>query len=152
MHPVGNQFHVKHDEHCIHKNNYGPVYVLYNEEGQHILLPQMTDMSHKDNLKLLYNSQPEGMYDTECEILSHDDLDTETFNYSHESSTKQIMVQGVFVGTTFPLIADIKTQPYSMITYSDEGIVTGIYDNTHEVPILIDNGSMLNIMLANSFL
>ena len=29
----------------------------FKEKGQHIFLPQMTDMAHKDNLKLLYNTQ-----------------------------------------------------------------------------------------------
>ena len=48
---------------------YGPTYVPYNEDGQKFLLPQTTDMSRKDNLKLLYNSLPEGMCDNEYESL-----------------------------------------------------------------------------------
>ena len=48
--------------------------------------------------------------------------------------------------SAFPLIADIKMQPYSMLTYLDNGMMTGTYDNTHNIPIYIDNGSTLNIM------
>ena len=59
---------------------------------------------------------------------------------------KHVLVQGVYVGSASPLIADIKTQPYSMLTYMDDGMMTGTYDNTHDIPIYIDNGSTLNIM------
>ena len=31
------------DEHTLHNKVYGPTYVPYKEDGQHILLPQMTD-------------------------------------------------------------------------------------------------------------
>ena len=103
-------------------------------------------MSRKDNLKLLYNSLPEGMCDNQYESLEQAVNDVETFNYSHETSTKHILVQGVYVGSASPLIADIKTQPYSMLTYLDDGMMTGTYDNTHDIPIYIDNGSTLNIM------
>ena len=103
-------------------------------------------MSRKDNLKLLYNSLPEGMCDNEYESLEQAVNDVETFQYSHEISTKHVLVQGVYVGSASPLIADIKTQPYSMLTYTDDGMMTGIYDNTHDIPIYIDNGSTLNIM------
>ena len=41
----------------------------YNEDGQKLLLPQTTDMLRKDNLKLLYNSLPEGMCDNEYKSL-----------------------------------------------------------------------------------
>ena len=78
---------------------------------------QTTDMSRKDNLKLLYNSLPEGMCDNEYESLEQAVNDVETFQYSHETSTKHVLVQGVYVGSASPLIADIKTQPYSMLTY-----------------------------------
>ena len=118
----------------------------YNEVSQKLLLPQTTDMSRKDNLKLLYNSLPEGMCDNQYESLEQDVNDIETFNYSHETSTKHVLVQGVYVGSASPLIADIKTQPYSMLTYLDDGMMTGTYDNTHDIPIYIDNGSTLNIM------
>ena len=74
-------------------------------------------MSRKDNLKLLYNSLPEGMCDNEYESLEQAVNDVETFQYSHETSTKHVLVQGVYVGSASPLIADIKTQPYSMLTY-----------------------------------
>ena len=60
-------------------------------------------MSHKDNLKQLYNSQPEGMCDNEYESLEQGTLDTETFSYSHETNTKQVLVQGVYVGSASPL-------------------------------------------------
>ena len=128
------------------KNWYRPMYVPYNEDGQKLLLPQTTDMSRKDNLKLLYNSLPEGMCDNKYESLEQAVNDVETFQYSHETSTKHVLVQGVYVGSASPLIANIKTQPYSMLTYMDDGMMTGTYDNTHDIPIYIDNGSTLNIM------
>ena len=143
---VGEKYHVNHDDNTLRKMVYGPTYVPYNEDGQKLLLPQTTDMSRKDNLKLLYNSLPEGMCDNEYESLEQDVNDVETFQYSHETSTKHVLVQGVYVGSASPLIADIKTQPYSMLTYLDDGMMTGTYDNTHDIPIYIDNGSTLNIM------
>ena len=33
-----------------------------------------------------------------------------------------------------------------MLTYLDDGMMTGTYDNSHDIPIYIDNGSTLNIM------
>ena len=33
-----------------------------------------------------------------------------------------------------------------MLTYLDNRMMTGTYDNTHDIPIYIDNGSTLNIM------
>ena len=86
------------------------------------------------------------MCDNEYESLEQAVNDVETFQYSHETSTKHVLVQGVYVGSASPLIADIKTQPYSMLTYQDDGMMTGTYDNTHDIPIYIDNGSTLNIM------
>ena len=59
--------------------------------------------------------------------------------------------QGVYVGSASPLIADIKTEPYSVITYTDDGMLTGTYDNTHDIPIFVDNGTTLNIMLTHFF-
>ena len=143
---VGEKYHVKHDDNTLRKMVYGPTYVPYNEDGQKLLLPQTTDMSQKDNLKLLYNSLPEGNCDNQYESLEQAVNDLETFQYSHETSTKHVLVQGVYVGSASPLIADIKTQPYSMLTYLDDGMMTGTYDNTHDIPIYIDNGSTLNIM------
>ena len=143
---VGEKYHVNHDNNTLRKMVYRPTYVPYNEDGQKILLPQTTDMSRKDNLKLLNNSLPEGMCDDQYESLEQDVNDVETFQYSHETSTKHVLVQGVYVGSASPLIADIKTQPYSMLTYLDDGMTTGTYDNTHDIPIYIDNGSTLNIM------
>ena len=63
----GEKYHVNHDENTLRKMVYGPTYVPYNEDGQKLLLPQTTDISRKDNLKLLYNSLPEGMCDNEYE-------------------------------------------------------------------------------------
>ena len=146
---VGEKYHDNHDDNTLRNwftLVYGPTYVPYNEDGQKLLLPQTTDMSRKDNLKLLYNSLPEGMCDNQYESLEQAVNDVETFDYSHETSTKHVLVQGVYVGSASPLIADIKTQPYSMLTYLDDGMMTGTYDNTHDIPIYIDNGSTLNIM------
>ena len=143
---VGKKYHVNHDDHTLCKMVYRPTYVPYNEDGQKLLLPQTTDMSPKDNLKLLYNSLPEGMCDNEYDSIEQTVNDVETFQYSHETSMKHVLVQGVYVGSAFPLIADIKTQPYSMLTYLDDGMMTGTYDNTHDIPIYIDYGSTLNIM------
>ena len=142
----GEKYHVNHDENTLRKMVYGPSYVPFNEDGQKLLLLQTTDMSRKDNLKLLYNSLPEGMCDNEYESLEQAVNDVETFQYSHETSTKHVLVQRVYIGSASPLIADIKTQPYSMLTYLDNGMMTGTYDNTHDIPIYIDNGSTLNIM------
>ena len=64
-----------------HKVIYGPTYVPYKEEGQKLLLPQTTDMSRKDNLKQLYNSQPHGMCSTEYDSLEQGIFDAETFSY-----------------------------------------------------------------------
>ena len=143
---VGEKYHDNHDDNTLRKTVYGPTYVPYSEDGQKLLLPQTTDMSRKDNLKLLYTSLPEGMCDNQYESLEQAVNDVETFNYSHERSTKHVLVQGVYVGSASPLIADIKMQPYSMLTYLDDGMMTGTYDNTHDIPIYIDNGSTLNIM------
>ena len=136
----GEKYHVNHDDNTLRKMVYGPTLVPYNEDGQKLLLPQTTDMSRKDNLKLLYNSLPEGMCDNEYESLEQAVNDVETFQYSHETSTKHVLVQGVYIGSASPLIADIKMQPYSMLTYLDNGMMTGTYDNTHDIPIYIDNG------------
>ena len=148
---VGEKYHVKHDDNTLCKMVYRPTYVPYKEDGQKILLPQTTDMSCKDNLKLLYNSLPEGMCDNEYESLEQAVNDVETFQYCHETSIKHVLVQGVYVGSASRLIADIKTQPYSMLTYLDDGMITGTYDNTHDIPIYIDNGSTLNIMSTHFY-
>ena len=143
---VGKKYHDNHNDNTLRKLVYGPTYVPYNEDGQKLLLPQTTDMSRKDNVKLLYKSLPEGMCNNEYESLEQTVNDVETFQYSHETSTKHVLVQGVYVGSASPLIANIKMQPYSMLAYQDDGIMTGTYDNTHDIPIYIDNGSTLNIM------
>ena len=86
------------------------------------------------------------MCDTKYESLEQSSNDFETFQYSHETSTRHVLVQGVYVGSASPLVADIKTQPYSIVTYMDDGTLTGTYDNTHDIPIYVDNGLTLNIM------
>ena len=40
---VSDKYHVEHDENTLRKTVYGPTYVPYNEDGQKILLPQITD-------------------------------------------------------------------------------------------------------------
>ena len=106
---VGNKYHVDHDDNTLRKMVYGPTYVPYNEDSQKLLLPQTTDMSHKDNLKIFYHSLPEGICDNEYECFEQGINDVEMFQYSHETSTKHVLVQGVYVGSASPLIADIKT-------------------------------------------
>ena len=86
------------------------------------------------------------MCNNEYKSLEQAVNDVETFQYSHETSTKHVLVQRVYVGSASPLIADIKTQPYSMLTYTNDGMMTGTYDSTHDIPIYIDNGLILNIM------
>ena len=137
--PDSKKIRYDNDDNMLRKTVYGPTYIPYKEHGQKILLPQSTDMSQKDNLKHLYNSQPEGMYDNKYDSLDQGTIDTETFSYSHKTSTKHVLVQGVYVGSASPLIADIKTEPYSIITYTDDGMLTGTYDNTHKIPIYVDN-------------
>ena len=105
---VGEKYHANIDDNTLRKMVYRPTYVPYNEDGQKLLLLQTTDMSRKDNLKLLYNSLPEGMCDNEYESLEQAVNDVETFQYSHETSTKHVLVQGVFVGSASPLKANIK--------------------------------------------
>ena len=133
-------------DNIMQKTVYGPTYVPFKEDSQKILLPQSADMSRKDNLKHLYSAHPEGISDIHSYSLEQDVLDTETFSYSHKPDTKQVLVQGVYIGSASPLIADIKTEPYSIITYSEYGTLTGTYDNTHDIPIYVDNGTTLNIM------
>ena len=89
---VSEKYHVNHDGNTLRKMVYGPTYVPYNEDGQKLLLPQTTDMSRKDNLKLLYNSLPEGVCDTEYRSLEQAVNDVETFQYSQETSTKHVLV------------------------------------------------------------
>ena len=86
------------------------------------------------------------MCDNEYDSLEQGVIDTETFSYSQENSAKHVLVQGVYVGSASPLIPDIKTEPYSVITYTDDGMLTGTYDNTHKIAIYIDNGTTINIM------
>ena len=71
---VGDKYQVEHDDNTLCTTVYGPTYVPCNEDGQKLLLPQTTDMSRKDNLKLLYNSLPEGMCDNEYESLEQGNI------------------------------------------------------------------------------
>ena len=66
---VSEKYHVNHDDNTLRKMIYRPTYVPYNKDGQKLLLPQTTDMSKKDNLKLLYNSLPEGMCENHYEHM-----------------------------------------------------------------------------------
>ena len=93
---VSDQYHVEHDYNKLHKTVYEPTYVPYNEDGQKLLLPQTTDMSHKDNLKMLYNSQLEGMCDNVYESLEQGTLDTETFSLI--TVTKQVQNMYLYRG------------------------------------------------------
>ena len=99
---VGKKYHDNHDDNTLRKMVYGPTYVPYNEDVQKLLLPQTTDMSQKDNLKLLYNSLPEGMCDNEYESLEQAVNDVETFQYSHKTSTKHVLVQGGLCRLSLP--------------------------------------------------
>ena len=45
------------------------------------------------------------MCNNQYESLEQDVNDVETFQYSHETSTKHVLVQGVNVGSASPLIA-----------------------------------------------
>ena len=42
---VSKKYHVNHDDNTLRKMVYRPTYVPYNEDGQKLLLPQITDMS-----------------------------------------------------------------------------------------------------------
>ena len=86
------------------------------------------------------------MCDNKFNRLKQGTLDAETLNYSQETSTKHVLVQGVYTGSASPPIADIKTEQYSKITYTNDGMLTGTYDNTHNIHIYIDNGTTLNKM------
>ena len=120
LQPVGKHTELDENGTIIMRKCYGPVYVPYKEDGRKILMPQMADMLRKDNLKLLSNTQPlNTCTDQEYEYLENAHFDTETFQYSHEALMKQIMVQGVYISNTSPLVADIKSQPYSIIQYAD---------------------------------
>ena len=49
------------------------------------------------------------MCDNEYKSLEQGINDFETFQYSHKTSTKHVLVQVVYVGSASPLIANIKT-------------------------------------------
>ena len=112
VHPVGKTEELNTKASVITKKCYGPIYVPFKTEGQNILIPQEVDMSQKDNFKLLYGSQSLGTCtEEEHDYLEDKHFDSETFQYSHEASQKQILVQGVYIRNTSPLTANIKTQP-----------------------------------------
>ena len=56
------------------------------------------------------------------------------------------MVQAVYIGNYARILADIKGDAYSMLTYNKDGSLEGIYDDTYTIPMYIDNGTMVNIM------
>ena len=95
-------------ENTVRKTVYGPTYFPYNENGHKILLPQSTDMSQKDNLKQLFNAHVQGISDIQSYSLDEDVLNTETFSYSHKPDTKQVLVQGVYVGSASPRLLILK--------------------------------------------
>ena len=66
---VSKKHYDENDYKRLCKTVYGPTYVPYNEDSQKLLLPQSMDMSCKDNLRLLFNSQPEGMCDSDYDSL-----------------------------------------------------------------------------------
>ena len=128
------------------------MYVPYNEDGQKTTVAANNRYVTKKKISNCYIIH----YLRVCAITNTKSLeqavnDVETFQYSHETSTKHVLVQGVYVGSASPLIADIKTQPYSMLTYLDDGMMTGTYDNTHDIPIYIDNGSNIEILCQHIF-
>ena len=114
--PVSHMHKQQHDKqswqedcyHHVHTVNC-PVYVLYNDEKQEILLPSTTEMSRKEN---------------------------------------QVMVQAIYIGNYSRLCADIKGETYSMINYDPDGSLEGIYDNTYKIPMYVDNGTTVNLMLT----
>ena len=87
---VSKKHYDENDNKRLCKTVYGLTYVPYNEDRQKLLVPQSTDMSRKDNLKLLFISQPEDMRDSDYDSLGQGTLDSETFNYSHEVNTKHV--------------------------------------------------------------
>ena len=134
---------VEHNSH-VYTINY-PVYVPYNDKKQNILIPLATDMSHKDNMKALYDDSVNTEWDSNP-YFNEQCHDTETFSYMHYDSSKQIMVQAVYIGNYSPVSADIKGELYSMITYDQDGNLEGIYDNTYTIPLYVDNESTVNLM------
>ena len=47
MQPVGETKELHSKGNILTRKSYGPVYVLFKEDGQHILIPQEADMSRK---------------------------------------------------------------------------------------------------------
>ena len=137
---------LQHDDLVSHVNTvHCPVYVSYNEEKQNILLPTTTDMSCKENAKLLYdevsnlNLHANPYFGDPCH-------DIETFSYMHYDRSNQVMVQAVYIGNYMPVCADIKGEPFSMINYDSEGNLKGLYDNTYTIPMYVNNGTTVNLM------
>ena len=122
-----------------------PVYVLYNEEKQDILLPSTTELSCKENSKSLYADENIDEWNADP-YLDNAYTDTETFSYAHYDGPKQVMVQAVYIGNYARVLADIKDETYSMLTYNSDGSLEGIYDDTYTIPMFIDNGTTVNIM------
>ena len=105
MQPSQQHVEAEHNYH-VHTVNC-PMYVPYNDEKQAILIPSLMDMSCKDNTKSLYDDIDNIEWDSTpyFEDKCHD---TETFSYMHYDSSKQVMVQAVYIGNYSPVSADIK--------------------------------------------
>ena len=150
--PKVSHLHQQHDNdstkdhyyHHVHTVNC-PVYVLYNDEKQEVLLPSTTEMSHKENAKALYADENLNEWNADP-YLDAGITDTETFSYGHYDGSKQVMVQAVYIGNYSKLCADIKGEMYSMIDYDLDCSLEGIHDNTYKIPIFVDNGTTVNLM------
>ena len=122
-----------------------PVYVLYNDEKQEILIPSTTEMSHKENAKALFNDENIDEWNTDP-YFDEINTDTEIFSYAHYDGPNQVMVQAVYLGNYSRLCADIKGETYSMINYDPDSSLEGMYDNTYKIPMYVDNGTTINLM------
>ena len=122
-----------------------PVYVLYNDEKQEILIPSTTEMSCKENAKALFNDENIDEWNTDP-YFNEINTDTETFSYAHYDGPNQVMVQAVYLGHYSRLCADIKGETYSMIDYDPDSSLEGMYDNTYKIPMYVDNGTTVNLM------
>ena len=101
-------------------------------------------MSQQDNLKALYKQNNEEQID---DYMLNDTIeDGETYRYIQHNSTKEVMVQNLYVGALSPVRAHIFDKPYSMINNNNAGTMEATYDGKYSIPVYIDNGSTINIM------
>ena len=150
--PIVSHMHKQHDKVSTQDERYYhvhtvncPVYVLYNDEKQEILIPSTTEMSRKENAKALFNDENIDEWNTDP-YFDEINTDTETFSYAHYDGPNQVMVQAIYIGNYSRLCADIKGETYSMIDYDPDGSLEGIYDNTYKIPMYVDNGTTVNLM------